>query len=131
MEAIPAGKNILILSDNPLLARAIELNLSGSLTMRVRHWEHIFLNDVHRTEPSFRADLIIVAMSSLAHDPMAALVGCGLASQIDVIPMVVISANPFYVVSHRRIAQLGFPFDPQHLLSLVDDLLGAQPAPTL
>jgi DNA-binding response OmpR family regulator len=115
------GKCVVVLSDNDLLARAIELNLNGRLNIRVAApapgrvaWSEGQAGDV---------DLIVVALTSQTGEPLVALVRASLAGQIGQVPLLIISDRPFDARPDDQIAHLDFPFHPDELQAKVRGLL--------
>ena len=118
------GKSILVLSDNDLLARAIELNLGKTWTVGV-----LLLTPESAVRRGSRAgvdrhaDLIVVAMSSPASEPVVALSRASLGGRIGQVPILIISDRPFDSRSDDRIIHLDFPFDISRLRGKVAEIL--------
>ena len=122
----PTGKSILVLSDNDLLARAIELNLAKTWTVRV-----LLLTPESAVRRGSRAggdrhaDLIVVAMRSPASEPVVALSRASLCGRIGQVPILIISDRPFDSHSDDQIIHLDFPFDINRLRGKVAEILQA------
>jgi hypothetical protein len=118
------GKSILVLSDNDLLARAIELNLSKTWTVDVLLLTpESAVRRRSRAGVDRHADLIVVAMSSPASEPVVALSRASLCGRIGQVPILIISDRPFDSRSDDRIIHLDFPFDINRLRGKVAEIL--------
>ena len=116
------GKHVLVLSDNDGLARAIEVNLCDPYLKVTR----IVLNPTGRpTNEAERGDydLIVVALSSPANEPVVALAWASLAGRVGQVPFLIISDRPFRSDPADRIAHLYFPFDIDRLHGRVSEIL--------
>jgi hypothetical protein len=113
-------KKILVLSDDDRLARAIELILGGWVV------EKLALSAAAQQTPQLEMStvgLIVIALSSPANEPAAAL---NLISLIDQA-----GQNPLLIISEKRIrprpdnlaAQMNFPFDVDEFRDKVLTLL--------
>jgi hypothetical protein len=118
MIANPAGKRVLVLSDNNGLADAIEFNLKRSHLEVVR----LALSSPELCERSAERqrgsqvrdgdfDLIVVAMSSPTSEPVVALAKASLGGRIGQVPLLIISDRPFLSDPDAQIVHLDFPFD--------------------
>jgi hypothetical protein len=138
MGANLAGKRVLVLSDNDGLSRAIELNLERShlevvkfalSSPRPRYPEHTSsraCRGVEGWESQNEVgdfDLIVVAMSSPASEPVVALYRASLVGQIGQVPLLIISDRPFQSDPGDRIIHLDFPFDIDGLHDKVEKIL--------
>ncbi len=122
MMANLARKNILVLSDNEGLSRAIELNLNGHLELEIVRLTASSLERQANQENDNLA-LIILAVSSLASEPVVALSRASLADRIGQVPLLIISDRPFDSDPADRIAHLDFPFKVEDLHDKVDEIL--------
>jgi hypothetical protein len=128
MNTTLAEKEVLILSDNEGLSRAIELNLKSHLSVKITK-----LEAEPRAQPSDYAekdfDLMVVALSSHKSEPVVALAGASLAGRVGQVPLLIISDRPFHPDPSGRIVHLDFPFDVDRLHYTVSEILwGAQDA---
>ncbi len=115
-------KKILVLSDNDKLSRAIEVILAS------RDWavETVASNPSEQrgNQPEINhLDLIIVAMSSPASEPVVALARASLGRQIGQTPLLIISDEPFNSNSDDLIVHLDFPFAIDELHHKVEAIL--------
>ena len=117
-------KTILVLSDNDGLSRAIEVNLTKRFDAEIVR--HDSLED-DRIMQNGDFDLIVVAMSSTASEPVVALAQASLAKRIGQTPMLIISDRPFDSEPHDRIVHLDFPFRIDRLCARVQEMLGSKP----
>ena len=122
MGADLAGKRVLVLSDNDILSRAIELNLKQS------HLKIVRLALSSPGQPGSQAevgdfDLIVIAMSSPTNEPIVALARASLAGRIGQVPLLIISDRPFYSDPDDQIIHLDFPFDIDGLHDKVKEIL--------
>jgi DNA-binding response OmpR family regulator len=128
MGADLAGKRVLVLSDNDILSRAIELNLKQS---------HLKVVRLALSSPGQRGsqaevgdfDLIVVAMSSPTNEPIVALARASLAGRIGQVPLLIISDRPFHSDPDDQIIHLDFPLVIDGLHDKVKEILqeGSEP----
>ncbi len=117
-----AGKRVLVLSDNEGLSRAIELNLERSDLEIVK----VALNAQGQWRNQAEVgdlDLIVLAMSSPASEPVVALARASLAERIGQVPLLIISDRPFRSEPDAQITHLDFPFDFDRLHEKVKEIL--------
>jgi hypothetical protein len=113
-----AGKKTVVVSDSDLLFQAIELNLRSGLGVKIV--------DQAARETETRAgqvDLIVVALSSPASEPVVALAEASLVEWIGQVPLLIISDRPFSVQAGAKILHLEFPFTPDELQDKVREIL--------
>ena len=123
MSGNPDGTEIAVIADDSGLARALELNLEPFGRVRVLDAHHAQL-PVHDDPP----DLVVVGVSALASEPIAAIAHAALLDCLGRVPLLIISERPFAVSPEFRIAHLGFPFAPEELSAAVVRLLQMSPA---
>jgi hypothetical protein len=123
MGAILEGRRAVVVSDSDLLARAIEVSLEDRWQMEVVEppseptgWPSMGLGFNH-------LDLIVVAVSAYAGEPLLALLRASLAPLIGRVPILVVSERRFDSHPNERILHLGFPFEPEDLHEKVAGLL--------
>ena len=117
------GRRAVVVSDSELLARAIEHSLEDRWHMDVVQppaeasgWPGMEWGFNH-------LDLIVVAVSAWAGEPLLALVRASLAPQIGRVPILVVSERRFESHPNEKILHLGFPFKPEELHEKVEGLL--------
>ena len=118
-----ARKRILILSDNAGLSRAIEVNLNNHLEVEVVRLATSILKRRRDQVENGRFDLIVVAMSSPASEPVVALARASLADRIGRVPLLIVSDRPFDSEPDEQIIHLDFPFDIDRLHDKVKQVL--------
>ena len=116
-------KRVLILSDNDGLSRAIEVNLNNHLEVEVVRLAASFLKRRRSQVKNGKFDLIVVAMSSPASEPVVALARASLADQIGQVPLLIVSDRPFDSEPDEQIIHLDFPFDIDRLHDKVKKVL--------
>ncbi|MBN1875931.1 MAG: hypothetical protein JXA33_17035 [Anaerolineae bacterium] len=104
------GKQVLILSDNDGLARAIEVNLVQRQPVKVVCVPAGGAEPRQRVADGCAFDLIVVAMSSPVNEPLVALARASLTRCIGRVPILVISDKPFKSGLDVQILHLDFPF---------------------
>jgi hypothetical protein len=119
------GKQVLVLSDNDGLARAIELNLRSL-------WAVVRRAPSGAGQPGSPSeagdfDLIVVAMSSPGSDLYVALTSASLDRHIGQVPMLIISEEQFHAAPNDRMVHLDFPFEIDELYDKVRETLQEQP----
>jgi hypothetical protein len=109
------GRKAIVISDNELLFKVIELNLHGGLGLEIvgQGWRET-------ADLAGQADLIVVALSSPASEPVVTLAEASLAEWIGRIPLLIISDRPFLPPSTNKIVHLAFPFAPGELQQSVE-----------
>ncbi|MDY6875020.1 MAG: hypothetical protein SWK90_02285 [Chloroflexota bacterium] len=122
-----ANKTILVLSDNDGLSRAIELNLSKRLGVEIARLTPGSLKQRRRQTENGDFDLIVLAVSLPASEPVVALARASLADRIGRVPLLIISDRPFDSDPDDRITHLYFPFDIDRLHNKVRELLHGEP----
>lgn len=127
MVADLANKTILVLSDNDGLSRAIELNLSKRLGVEIARLTPGSLKQRRRQTENGDFDLIVLAVSLPASEPVVALARASLADRIGRVPLLIISDRPFDSDPDDRITHLYFPFDIDRLHNKVRELLHGEP----
>lgn len=116
------GKRVLVLSDHNGLARAIEVNLNRRPAMEVVQLVPS-LPGQQRQRKVDDFDLIVVAMSSPASEPIVALSRASLTGQIGKVPLLIISGRFFHSDPEVQIFHLGFPFEVDALCDKVSEIL--------
>ena len=114
------GKKALIFSDRDCLARAIELNLNKRLDVQI---VKLTLNTLGRWESQVEiddCDLMVVAMSLPASELS---VRTSLAGLVGLVPLLIISDEPFDFGPNGQIGYLDFPFDADGLCNEVKRML--------
>jgi len=116
---IMSDGRILIVSDHPKLARAIELGLQPrrSVTWLARESREAKL------PPADGWTAIIVSLSSAIGEPLAALQRAGLTPCIGHIPILIISERSFQAGPRDLVQHLDYPFTPEALRQAVDALM--------
>lgn len=115
-------KRVLVISDDERLARAIELNLHGQLDLRVVRASAVKKAGGRRLVHS-HFDLIVLAASSPASEPVVALARAALANRIGRVPLLIVSDRPFESDPEARILHLDFPFSAGRLCDKVAEIL--------
>lgn len=123
MPANWAGKRVLLLSDNDGLSRLIELHLKSRLLEVVRFALHPSRQWEDQAETD-RFDLIVLALSSPAGDPVVALAQAALDKRSKPAPLLIISERPVRLGPGWRAIHLDFPFEIDELYSRVNGVLG-------
>ena len=116
-------KKVLVLSDNEGLSRAIEVNLAGRSGIRIERLGTESLEHPGGGVGDDACDLIVVAMSSPASEPVIALSRASLADRIGRIPLLIVSYRPFESDPTDRITHLDFPFDIDGFHQKVNEIL--------
>jgi len=117
-----AGKRVLVLSDNNGLSRVIEFSLENDGLEVIKSVSGSWQQGGWQSEAA-DADLIIVAMSSPASQPAAALARASVAGRVGQVPLLLISDRPFHSDSEDQIAHLDFPFEIDGLYDKVEEIL--------
>jgi hypothetical protein len=130
MTAHSTMKQIVVVSDSIGLSRAIEVNLKG-LKVEVLKITCSPEGGGAKGQVVHRCDLIIVALSSPASEPVVVLARASLAGQVGQVPLLIISDRPFECDPRDQIVHLDFPFDIDQLYGTVSAILGAEPVPLL
>ena len=120
-----ASGKILIVSDHPRLARAIEQNLQSRWPVTGLVLE----NFVARQPPAGAWALIIVSLSSQVGEPLVALQRAGLTHFIEQVPILIVSERAFDAAPHDLIQHLDYPFTPETLGRAVERLMATSVAP--
>jgi len=118
-----AGKRVLVLSDNDGLSRAIELNLDSHLELEIVRMAASSLERRGSQAENGDFDLIVLAVSSPASEPVVALARASLADQIGQVPLLIVSERPFESGPGDLIVHLDFPFDIDGLNDKVKEIL--------
>ena len=126
MAADLAGKKVLVLSDNDRLSRAIEVNLNRHLSVKVVTSAPSLLEQRGSLADNDHFDLIVVAMSSPASEPVVALARASLADRIGQMPLLIISDRPFRSATDAQIIHMDFPFDAHEFRDTVKGILGRE-----
>jgi DNA-binding response OmpR family regulator len=116
--AVQAGKRVLIISDSDLLSNTIQANLRQA-HLRVENFKPGLLA---QTEPD-DFDLIIVATSSPASEPLVTLFDASMISQVGQTPILIVSDRSFEANLEGLVFHLDFPFTPAELRHRVQALL--------
>ncbi len=122
-----AGKRVLVLSDNSGLARAVELNLTYHLKMEVIRFVSSPSLQSEDTAKAGDFDLLVLAISSPANEPVVALARASLTEKVGRIPLLIISDRPFFSEPEDQIAHLDFPFSVDTLQNKVGEMLLREP----
>jgi hypothetical protein len=116
-----ARKKILLVSDHESVAKIIE-----HLSARDLEITRCMLPVPGDALPQFQAqdfDLLILALSSFANEPIVALARTSMADLIGKIPILVISGKPFQSDSASRISHLDLLFSVDELNIRVREIL--------
>ena len=113
MEPTEGKRLVILVSDNPKLARSLALNLE-------RQWEVCWAGSQAEGQPQLAPagqtpHLIIVALSLDESEALVVLAQAALSQYIGQIPLLIISDRPFAADHARRMAHLSFPFSPRAL----------------
>jgi hypothetical protein len=114
-------KKVLVISDNKSVAEIIGLIETADLKIA-----QLRLNSAHPIEnpiPPEEPDLLVLALSSYANEPIVALAQTSLTGFIGRIPILVISAKPFKSDRANRITHMDFPFTVDQLNARVRNIL--------
>ncbi len=129
-------KKLLVLSDNESVAHMINLALRRKLDVTQLIVNPLTLPDLHTRADGF--DVIVVALSSYASEPIVALARASLVKLVGQVPLLIISDKPFEADPYTRIAHLNFPFALEELDEQIDWILrgefrvtGSSPRPCL
>lgn len=117
------AKQVIVLSDNDVLFRAIEANLSRRLDVKVKRSLPGQSGSRGDQAELGRVDLIVVAQSAQIGEPLAALAGTSLAERIGQVPVLIISEKPTEPGRDGSEEHLEFPFHPDELHARVSELL--------
>ncbi len=114
-------KKLLLLSDNSELAKAIEIILGEqadilSFVVEPRGPSNKFVAPHH-------FDLILLAMSEYASEPVVALARASLGHLLNQVPILIVSYKYFQPHIDAKIAFLDFPFTAEQLETRVDEML--------
>ena len=118
-------RRMLVLSDNQAVARMIEL-LAGDAVEVTKEILPLQSPPLAGLDGE-RLDLIVVALSSPAGEPVVALAQAHATQCIGCVPFLIISDKPFESDPHTRISYLNFPFDVDVLGNRIHAILGAGP----
>lgn len=116
-------KSVLILCDDDLLSRVIELALDRHV---FQTWS-VLLGSPDCQAPQLDldgTDLIVLALSSASNEPVVALTKASLTHIIGQIPLLIISSKRFQPDTNVPIYHLDFPFDVRELQAQVRKALG-------
>ncbi|MBN2002030.1 MAG: hypothetical protein JXA21_01630 [Anaerolineae bacterium] len=119
-----AEKQVLVISDNDMLAQVIAWSLRSGLKVRANITVSTSRHS-RNSEPYDKAtlDLIVVAMSSPANEPVVALARASLGNYIGHIPILIISDKSFQSDLGVHIVHLDFPFVIDKLNDKVNAIL--------
>lgn len=124
-----AEKQILVISDNDMLAQVIAWSLRTGLKIRAKIMvttsKRSRDNELHDKNT---LDLIVVAMSSPANEPVVALARASLGNYIGHVPILIISDKSFQSDQGVHIVHLDFPFVIDKLNDKVNAILQQDPA---
>jgi DNA-binding response OmpR family regulator len=118
-----SNRRILVLSDNQAVARMIEL-LAGQgvqVVKAVMPFQCLPGEGWDRED----LDLVIVALSSPASEPLVMLARARVTPRIGRVPILIISDKPFESDPDTRITYLNFPFDVDLLGQRIRAILSA------
>jgi hypothetical protein len=122
------GRKALIISDNGGLARVVELNLSIRLGMKVVKYEP-GVGQEGKGGKNGDLDLLVLAISSPAKEPIVELARASLVERIGQVPLLIISDRPFHSEPSDHIVHLDFPFGIEALETKVREAVGMQVQP--
>lgn len=110
-------KEILIICDSLSLARLLQWSLQsyGHITQRL-------LNTVTPLRKR-SLDLIVLALSSSANEPVVALTRLAAGRWLGRVPLIIISDRPFESAPQENILHMNFPFDTERLGQTVESIL--------
>jgi hypothetical protein len=123
LHTVTDGKRVVVLSDNHLISRAIQLALNHSLELEVLSPGDGQLEGSDRSFQVPACDLIVVAVSSPDTEPVVALVRSSLVDRIGHVPLLIISDRPFDALPEAKLSHLRYPFDPTQLRERVHRIL--------
>ncbi len=106
-------KRMLVVSDNPTMARTIEVVAGEEWVVA----KAVLPNQDRRDKPEEYGcpDLIVVALSSTASEPIVALAQAQAICHVGQVPVLIISDRQFDSDPDTRIAFLDFPFSVDEL----------------
>jgi hypothetical protein len=118
-----AGKRAIVVCDNELLFKAIEVNLHHRLGMEAVGpvFGPTAFQRTQGDDGDF--DLIVVALTSPTSESTAALVAASLRGQLGDIPLLAISDLPLESLPKDEALHLDFPFSPDRLQNRVEESL--------
>lgn len=125
--ATPAGKKILVFSDNGGLAEAIECTLTEGLKLQVKRHKPGPPTQAENTIEMDDLDLIVLALSSPTSEPVVMLGRASLIDRIGRVPILIISDRSFYPDLDTQVFHLDFPFEPSDLFDKVEAILQRDP----
>ena len=118
-------KSVLVLSDNELLSRVVELALDD----RCFRLQSLLLDTLESQDCPLDTsciDLVVLALGSSRREPVVALTKTSLTQIIGRIPLVVISNRRFEPARDIPIYHLDFPFDVRDLRAKVNQVMFAE-----
>jgi hypothetical protein len=120
-------KRALLVSDDESVSKIIELAIGGAVTVIPLKLK---LSDSleDRGRPG-NWDLIILALSSYASEPLVALANAGVPVELGQVPLLVISDRPFTSDRKVHIHHLDFPFSVAQLSDAIHHILPPDRAP--
>ena len=121
------NKEIVVLCDNDRLARAIELNLTAHMAVRVTDLplDIVYRDANHLLQKD--CDLVIVAASCVRSQPMIERASVSLFDRLGSLPVLLISPQPFLPSRAHTMVCLPFPFAIDALCTRVAQLLYLEP----
>jgi DNA-binding NarL/FixJ family response regulator len=121
-------KHIIVVSDSDRLSRAIRVNLERRLGAQIVSINSYAARLRDSRDPD-GCDLVIVALSSPASEPIVVLSRASLASRVGQVPLLIISDHPFDPDPECQIQHLDFPFSVDQLCYAVSATLSLECAP--
>jgi hypothetical protein len=118
------ANQVLVLSDNDGVARVVELAIGQEAQTTT-----LLLNPdkpANARLPSEHCALIILALSSVASEPVVALARTSLACLVGQVPLLIISERPFLSDVQTHIHHMDFPFTISELSNLVHLILQSE-----
>ncbi len=114
-------KKAFVLSDHDGLYRSLALHLNKGLGIDVIRHEP----DSPTSEPrrSDHVDLVVLAQSVPAGEPIMVAAKTLLGGRIGRVPTLIISSEPFPSIPQARVFYLNFPFDIDELYAKVTEIL--------
>ncbi len=117
------GRRAFLVSDHAALYKAIELALYSRFGLEVKGFTLDAAGQQKNAPGEGALDIIIVAMSSPASEPLVAVARASLTAHIGRVPLLIISSRPFQSNPEERITHLYFPFDMDALYDRVRRVL--------
>jgi hypothetical protein len=116
-----AKKQVVILSDDEQVTKVITLTLGQEYQLASTAPGHPVDSPRQSQKPDW--DLIILALSSFASEPIVALARASFVSQVGQVPLLIISDRAFQSDIPNRIYHLDFPFTARVLVGQVREII--------